>query len=91
MTEQHFYNQAPDNGDAARTAEIKRYSEEKQAGPTAEADHRQAVMSKASAEVKRRAEKFMLYNNLSYHESATRVLQSDNELAELYAFGFVRD
>ena len=91
MAELKVYSGGPDDNDQAATQELKRFSQEKQGGPRATTDHEQEVMLRASAEVERRTKKAMLYSNLDYFEASRRVIQSDLELAELYARGYVRE
>ena len=81
-------HQGPDQGDRARTEEIKRYSREPQSGPSGERDRRNAVMNLASAEIERRTKEAMLHSNLDYSEVSKRIFQADPVLAELYAKGY---
>ena len=87
-----YYGAVPDtDGDLARTAELKKFSKEAPVGRIAEEDFRNAVMDKASREVARRTKKYMLFNNLDYFEASQRVIQSDSDLARLYAFGHCQE
>lgn len=91
--EKKFYGATPkeDDKDKTETEELKKYSAQLQSGPSSEADRRQSVMNRASEVIGRRARKVMLYTKVDYSEAAQRVLKADDELAELYAKGYVSE
>ncbi|MBW1714962.1 MAG: hypothetical protein JRJ77_03930 [Deltaproteobacteria bacterium] len=91
MENKNYFDAVPGSDrDAERTAELKTFAEQAPAAPNAGNDHREEVMNRASALIKARTERTMLFLNLSYHEASERVFRADPELGELYARGYVR-